>query len=145
MEVRYFIILVMLLASQANAAEWRTEDIQREAVFGALLIIDWRQTIYISKHPDRFGEANPMIHLESTVDLNACRQGAGPNDTVCDHTPDPENTQRVNKYFLIAALAHVGVTHLLSNKWRSRWQYVTIGVQTGTVYHNYSAGVRLDF
>lgn len=144
---KYHILFVLALVSAgANASdEWRTEDIQREGVYGLLLALDWRQTRFIAKHPSEFNEINPLIHLDSQRDLSSCRQGATPNDTICDRVPDAHNLRHVDRYFLATGLLHVGVSHLLPPRSRAIFQYVTIGIEAGYVAYNYKIGVHLDF
>jgi hypothetical protein len=41
-----------------------------------------------------------------------------------------------------AALAHLGITHILPKKCRPYWQRISIGVSAGCVISNFSIGLR---
>lgn len=98
--------------------QWRGEDTARELVYMTSHIIDWRQSLYIADHPWLHAEGNAIL---------------GP------HPSDSE----VNRYFAATALLHMGVSYVLPHKWRTAWQYITIGVEVGVNYHNYRAGVKI--
>jgi hypothetical protein len=117
-----FIFVLLLLSSSAFADEWRTEDTYREVAYLTLHTIDWLQTREIAKNPDKWTEQNPIIG-----------------------SPHP-NIDRVDGYFALTALLHVGVAYALPAEWRKGFQYVTIARETYSVTRNYlSVGIRIPF
>ena len=108
---------------------WNKSDTAYELAYMATHAIDWRQTRYIAKNPDKFYERNPIL---------------GKHPSVSD----------VDKYFAITAIAHSGVSYLLPNKStifgkeinpRRLWQMLTIGAQTAVIGNNFRIGVRIDW
>lgn len=95
-------------------------DLQRELVFQALLIADWKQTRQIARQPERYFERNPIL-------------GRHPSEG------------RVNSYMLTAGVLHWVISEKLSPKWRERWQLVSLHIQANVVYQNYEIGLGLGF
>jgi hypothetical protein len=117
-----FIFVLLLLSSSAFAQEeWTSGDTYREAAYLTVHVIDWLQTREIAKNPDKWTEQNPII-------------GA----------PYP-NIDRVDGYFALTALAHIGVAYILPAEWRKGFQYFTIGSQSAVVVHNIGLGIRIPF
>lgn len=114
------LLLALFFSPTAFADDWSSADTAREAVYLTLHTIDWGQTRYAAKHPDRFHEINPLIGEHPSIN-------------------------HVNKYMVTSALLHVTVANVLPPPWRERFQYVTIGIKASLVAYNFSAGVRLDF
>lgn len=119
-----FISLILLVsaldARPALADNMTGADWQREAVYQVLHVVDWGQTLDIAARPDEYRELNPLI-------------GTHPS------------RGDVNRYFAITALVHLGITRALPRRYRSAWQYVTIGVQAGNTWRNARIGLRLNF
>lgn len=115
------VVLLAAMASQAYAGdEWRGADTAREAVFLTLYMLDWGQTRTIARHPERRSEANAFL-------------GEHPS------------AGRVDRYFAVTALAHVGVAYVLPSSWRAGFQYITIGIELSTVNRNRHLGIAVDF
>lgn len=115
------LILLLFATAPALAADpWSKADKAREAVYLAMHVLDWGQTLDIAKNPDLHGEGNSILGEHPSV-------------------------KRVNRYFVATALLQVGVTHALPARWRPAFQYFWIGVEAGFVAHNYRAGVRVNF
>jgi hypothetical protein len=115
------IILVLLLATMpAMADDWTIADKQREAVYLALHAIDWAQTRTIARNPDRWYEVNPILGEHPSVG-------------------------RVDGYFAVMALAHIAVSNALPTRYRTAWQYVSIGFEAGVAGHNLSLGIGVKF
>ena len=56
------LFLVLLFVSfPVVADEWNSADTYREATYLVLHTLDWRQTLYISEHPDKFIERNDFV------------------------------------------------------------------------------------
>ena len=87
-----------------------------EAVFLALLAGDERQTEQITRDPQHSYETNRLL-------------GKHPS------------TGAVRNYFAAAALAHMGLTHLLPEPYRKLFQGASIGIEQGPVRNNLKAGL----
>jgi len=115
------ILIVLITTLHGNAADkWSRQDYQLEAVCLVLKAVDWRQTVYIAKHPVRYKEWNPVL-------------GKHPSKS------------QVNTYFALTAVGHVFVTHVLPAKWRSYWQCFWIGLSGYNVARNVSIGIKIRF
>ena len=42
-------------------------------------------------------------------------------------------------------IGHILISGLLPKPYRAGFQYITIGIESGAVFHNYNAGVRIEF
>ena len=119
----YHVVLLVILSAvfgyvaSAHADEWTTADTYREATFQTLWIVDALQTHTIAENADCWHEKNKYLGTHPTV-------GA------------------VNRYFLVGALVHAGVSYLLPKSFREPFQYVTIGIEVGYVENNFSIGIR---
>jgi len=111
-------LLCCIFATSLQANEWRDEDNDREIVYMAFHAIDWAQTIQIAANPVKYHEQNPIM-------------GRQPN------------TAQVNTYFAITAAAHVAISYVLPNDWRTAWQYITIGVEVEAIRNNLSLGIKI--
>lgn len=126
-EVRYRRVLAWLLGAllgvfslSATAADpWSRADVTREAVYQALAVVDWGQTLDIENHPGLY-ETNFIL-------------GKHPSRA------------RINAYFLTTGALHFAATHYLPREWRPVFQYVSIGIEVGAVSNNYKLGVKLAF
>ena len=95
--------------------EWKGTDKALEGVFLALLAADRAQTLQASKRRD-LEEANPILGLHPSKG-------------------------KINGYFGAAALAHMGLAHLLPEPYRNLFQGVTIGIEQQPVRNNYKLGL----
>jgi len=138
--MKTIVIAVCLFSSSVFSADpWTDKDAERENVYLVIHAIDWLQTRYIARHPfEGFREANPLLHFkEPGFEHN------GSQHTL--HGFESENTKRANAYFLVTGIAHYYTAKALPEDYRKWFQYVTIGVETAVVGHNYNVGVRLEF
>lgn len=111
---------LVLFSSLSQAADpWSTADVTREAVYLAVVAVDWGQTLDIANH-DGYTETNPML---------------GPH-------PGRGN---INKYFLAGIVLQAAAIHYLPARWRPVVQNVGIGFEVGTTMRNYKIGLSLDF
>lgn len=99
-------------------APWSRGDVTRETVFLATEYIDWRQTRYIAKHPERYTEINPIL-------------GEHPS------------AGEVDRLFVATTLAHLAIVSTIPPKWRPAFQWFTVGFQTSSIGRNWQIGVRL--
>ena len=129
-------ILLLLFAAPSKADEWTKADVYRESAYMFLHVLDWRQTLYIAKNPERFMEYNPIL-------------GEFPSDS------------EVNRHFITQGILHVAASHYLPkagrllpeslqktlyvDHWRKAFQYVTISFQAGVVSSNYRLGIKVIF
>lgn len=90
-----------------------------EAIFCALMFMDYKQTLDIKNHPG-YSEINPLL-------------GAHPSDA------------RVRNYFIGATVAYGAVSYLLPPEYRSAFQWGAIGLETAVVLHNHGIGLRMTF
>lgn len=113
-------IVLLFISTPCLAENWTSADTNREAAYLVLHGIDWAQTRYISRNPDKYREQNSIV----------------------GHHP---HTDRVDAYFILTGLAHVYVASILSPEWRRPFQYVTIGLESGSVVNNFNIGVKVGF
>ena len=129
-------ILLFLFAVPSNADDWTKEDVYRESAYLFLHVLDWRQTLYIAKNPDKLVEDNKLL-------------SANPSES------------EVNRYFIATGLLHVSASHFLPkagrllpeawqrnlyvDHWRKAFQYSTIFIQADVVRDNYRAGIKITF
>lgn len=112
------VILALCAAAPARAGEWLGEDTARQAAVMLLFAADWTQTRQIAANPDRYRELNPLL---------------GPHPT----------RAQVDAHFASVVVGHAVIAYLLPHEWRAAWQWITIGVESATVYHNYRIGLRI--
>ena len=119
---KIIIILACLffISTPAFADNWTREDTYRELTWTALLVVDYGQTMNIARNPDKFREYNPIL-------------GEHPSQS------------SVGLYMLSAAIIHPVISYYLPPKYRKWWQYISIGVELGTVGNNFGAGIGVTF
>lgn len=120
--MKYIIILLLFPITAFSSDAWTTSDSVREATYLALHVADWGQTRYANSDENRhlYEEQNPILGKHPSI-------------------------KRVDTYFAVTALLHVGVAYVLPRKWREAFQYTTIGGEAIVVFRNNSIGVRIDF
>ncbi|MBI3936757.1 MAG: hypothetical protein HY323_07250 [Betaproteobacteria bacterium] len=116
-------LLALLLALARPAAAWSpdpwtAEQVALQGAFLGLLAIDAAQTMDF--RGARVGELNPLL-------------GSHPTDT------------GIARYFIATALLHGAVSAVLPSSLRTRWQYVTAGVQAHSVWVNWQLGLTFGF
>jgi hypothetical protein len=116
------LLLASLLAYSCStqASDWSTQDTEREIAYSVLSTMDWAQTRYIASNPETQSEANRI--LGSHPSLN-----------------------KVNAYFLLTNLLHLGVAYSLPKSYRVGFQYITIGMELNAVTANASLGIKMEF
>ena len=123
-KIQILFITIIFFSYPAQAYEfgqgWTRQNTIAQATFLALGVVDWGQTLYIAKHPEEYGESNPVLG-------------------------DHPSTKAVNLYMPIAMAAHTLIAVALPPVYREIWQYVWIGIEIGCVEHNANAGVRIEF
>jgi hypothetical protein len=89
---------------------------KRACFFAGITAIDWGQTLNIADHPEKWSETNPIF-------------GKHPS------------RGKVNTYFASVLVLHPLVSAVLQKKYREIWQWVSIGVSSYYVGHNYHVGI----
>ena len=114
------LLLILLCIISTPAFAWSDSDTKREASFLTLLAADYNQTMQQANDGWRhFEEQNPIL----------------------GKAPSPA---RVRNYFIGSAITHYAISRTLDDKWRKRFQNVTIGIQIGVEarWINYGVGIK---
>lgn len=98
---------------------WTLKDTLYQTQYAVLHIIDWGQTRYIADS-DEFYEMNPVL-------------GANPTK------------EAVDLYFAVTLVSHTAISFILPEKWRRKWQFFWIGLESFITASNSSAGVAISF
>lgn len=104
-------------ASSFAFGSWNQETTARELCFLFTLSKDWQQTVDISKNPDKYSEANPIL-------------GEHPDE------------DKVNMYFAGCALTHALIAYMLPPEMSKVWQVTWIGIQSSVTEHNHDNGLK---
>ncbi len=99
---------------------WTGMDEAFEVAFVAVAYVDWRQTRAFTQKQywDGYYEANPIL-------------GKHPSPTT------------INQTFFCGIVGHYVVARMLPKKWRNVFQYVTLGLESGAVGHNFQVGIKM--
>jgi len=127
---KIIIALLLLVSSSAFADEWSTGDTGRETTYQVLAAVDWAQTRGFRRGSvlcSRDGQNN-CYRYEQNVILG----------------PRPSQ-DRIDAYFVATGIAHYLISKALPEKYRTLFQYISIGVEVGVVSHNFSFGVAAKF
>lgn len=110
-----------LAAPSARAADpWTKANTALEATYLAGHLIDYAQTLQISRDPEHYYEINPIL-------------GSHPS------------TERVHAYMVGSGLAHVAIAYLLPKPYREIFQSGTLMLKIGIVKHNADIGLQWRF
>lgn len=112
-------IACLLLALALPAHAWTDSEKAWGAAFLATRVVDWGQTRYIARHPDRFRELNPLL-------------------------PEHPTLGDVNRHFLVSTAVMLAAAHYLP-QYRSTLLKVWFAVGVGMTGRNAALGVRFDF
>jgi hypothetical protein len=116
----FFALVGMMLICSAPAYagdKWDSTDLSLLAASTALFVVDWQQTRYVARNPDKYAELNPLM-------------GRHPNNQTIDLT------------MAGTFLATVVIAELLPSKWRKIWLGGVVVVEAGSVINNVSIGIR---
>lgn len=122
------ILILFLFISYPVFAEyndkWIAEDTILQTAFLGTLTIDTWQTytfLYTEDHREQGRyEENPIL-------------GKYPSK------------KRFFSYWSACAIGHTLISYYLPKPYRNFWQLIWIGVESNYIYHNYQAGVRINF
>lgn len=110
------IILTLLPVVCSGADRWRKEDTARQLIMTAIVTMDYKQTLDITRSPNHT-ERNPFL-------------GEYPS-------------KKKVRYLIPLALAgHTAVAYMLPHKYREIWQGVGIGVESWAVGSNDNNGLE---
>ena len=126
--VAIFFVMVFTVSAHAYefAENWTKTDTAWQATFLTLTTMDWIQTRWMVKQNfhwdgEYYHETNPILG-------------------------DYPSLKAVDTYIPLAMLAHTVVAMAIPDTTLRRiWQCVWIGLESASVYKNYSLGVRLEF
>ena len=114
------ITLLFFISSSAIAADpWDSKDKALAVTMATLLIVDWGQTINISRDPT-YHEINPIL-------------GRHPSE------------QSVHMYMGAALVGALTISHVLPSKYRQWFMGSVIALELPYVYNNYQIGLRMQF
>ena len=120
MKTYILIFSFLFCATTSNAADpWSIGDKTLAATMSTLLIVDWGQTINISRDPT-YCEVNPLL-------------GSHPEE------------KDVHLYMGSALIGTLAISHLLPSKYRSLFMFSIIAIELPTVYNNHKIGLRMPF
>ena len=116
------LLTLALCTPQAYAGDWSRADTQRQIIYTALHVADWRQTRQIARQcgSGEYRELNPVL---------------GPCPSL----------SRVDNYFLATGLAHYALAYLMPAPQRRYWQTATITLQVAAVGNNAAVGLRIKW
>lgn len=113
------ILALALLAMPAHAHDWTPSEKGWAAAWLATRAVDWGQTRYIARNPDKFRELNPML-------------GAHPS------------LGEVNRAFLVSTAVGLLAAHYLP-QYRKGMLQVWFAVGVGVTVRNAAIGIRMEF
>jgi hypothetical protein len=114
-----YLFILLFISSSVYADEWTSGDTYREGVYLTLLVIDWSQTRSALRDPYHY-EQNPML-------------GKHPEQSHLDAA------------VILTGTVHYLIAKTLPEKYRAPFQYISIGVESSAVVHNFSFGVKVKF
>lgn len=130
--------LLVLLLSLPLSAQWETKDVAFEGAVLGSLMVDWAQTLTISRIPppkEAWALGRPYMEIYTQ----------GPwyetNPVIGKHP----SRASINRYFATAMVAHVAVAHFLPGHWRHDWQAATFVLEGLVVDRNIRIGLGCKF
>lgn len=122
---RYFLCIIFVLCGCASAPfeGWTKADTARQVAYTAVHAMDWAQTVDISRSNGEY-----------------CEKGGA--SLVIGNDPKESD---VHIYMASTLLLQTAIPAMLKPEYRKAWQYIWIGVEGGTVAHNFSIGLRCGF
>ena len=113
-------VLIGIILSGCVSGGWSRDDTYRHAAFTTLMAVDYSQTMKISREPDKYRERNPFL-------------GEHPSEAA------------VTGWFIGTYAANTAIAMALPPKYRAYWQYISIGIETGSVANNFHIGLGFGF
>ena len=136
--LKFILAALLLITSSAHAENknWSTADTVRESTYLVLLATDWAQTRSFMRIGNTCRARLPNMDKSQT-----CSGYDEMNPFLGAHP----HKDRVDITIIATAIAHVYVASILPANYRKAFQYVSIGVEAGAVFHNYSIGIKARF
>lgn len=107
------IISFALFSGCATTGNWRKEDTKREVAYQVLNVVDYGLARDGAKNSQGYKDINPII---------------GKN-------PSPK---KIDRYFAISGVVHLGVSYLLPEEWRKPFQDMTLSIKGGMIVYSIS-------
>jgi len=120
--LKLILIAALIFPSFAKASDWSDADTVREAVYLAVLAIDYGQTRNIAHHPENWQEI--------TADW-----------AITSHP----SAHQVDNYFALLAITQVTIAYLIPAEYRKKFQYINIVCEARAVHSNFSLGIGVEF
>lgn len=123
MKLQILILVMLLIPLSATAKEkskWTTLDTVLQLTYTTLHVMDWSQTLHISRNHDKFSEANAIL-------------GPYPSEG------------KINVYFATTLALHCMASYYLSKPYRTIFQITWIAIQYNRVQHNRNIGIGINF
>ena len=117
-KINILLIPLLLFCSCVHFDSWTKTDKILEGTYLTLHCIDWLQTR--GADWNEFHAKNPIL-------------GKSPSKTKTDI------------YFVTTGILHPIITHIIPQEYRKWWQMLTIGIEAGTVGHNFHIGMGISF
>lgn len=136
--------LLLAIPLQAQAPDWTREDTAWEVACLSVIVADWAQTRYISRHPAREVTENVWVKNPdgSPMGYVPVTRSEGFKEMNPILGPRP-STRKVDAYFLASAVGHVALARWLSPPHRRTFQALSLGWELAFVGGNVRAGVKM--
>lgn len=118
--MRTLLIIALIFAFSLPAHAWTAKDTYLQGAVISALLIDMAQTLYISEHPDKYCELNPLLGKHPGKD-------------------------KVIGYFLGAIALHTAISFALDERERRWWQGCALFIETGVTLRNVSLGIGFSY
>jgi len=120
-----FLIVCILLFSiriygEENPYKWTTQDSILQGAFYSICIIDWMQTNYNHKHPEKYREGNPLL-------------GKYPSRA------------RYTTFGISCMVLQTGIAYFLPKPYRGYWQFFMIGFEGYNVCKTFTIHSQMSF
>lgn len=135
------ILIGFILVIPANAYCWfdkpTAEDYVLQTGFIGLMIVDWKQTNWISDNPKIFdgytySPGMKTAHYTEHEEWNPIL-GKHPSH------------KKIAVYFSSSIILHTGISYILPKPYRNLFQVTGIGFELHATINNYKAGVKINF
>jgi len=122
------ICLVISVTTNSEAFDkWTKTDVSLQAAYTVLHVLDWGQTLQISREPLYYSSDHSKSYTRSDQNLFL---GKHPK------------VDEVHKYFISTLVLHTVISHVLPEEYRTVWQGSTIAIQAYVVGRNFSLGLN---
>lgn len=119
-----FILIILFVPANSFSSDWfqpfNESEIITQALFTGICLMDWSQTIEISRNPQKYHETNMAL-------------GKHPSE------------KRVNTLIPAGIISHALITWAIPKEWRPYWQYIWIGIEIDAVHTNLRSGIAIKF